>query len=176
MHGKDWWIGSSLYDKHSFLMYAFFLPFQQVFGDDDYLQTALKCGDVVWKRGLLTKGYSICHGVAGNAYTFLVLYQLTGVSQECSQFYGRRSSLSLWVEPIIVGFFKFVLPCTICAYYVTMKMGITLLLCLQDLRHLHRACKFAEWCMCYGKHQYHTPDRPLSLFEGMKQAIYLNSE
>ena len=73
-------------DKHGFLMYAYFLPFLQVFGHDGYLQTALQCGDVVWKRGLLTKGYSICHGVAGNAYTFLVLYQLTGVSQECFQF------------------------------------------------------------------------------------------
>jgi len=73
-------------DKHGFLMHAFFLLFLQVFGHDGYLQTALQCGDVVWKRGLLTKGYSICHGVAGNAYTFLVLYQLTGVSQECSQF------------------------------------------------------------------------------------------
>lgn len=73
----------SEYDRllYSFLIYAFFLSFQQVFGHNDYLQTALKCGDVVWKRGLLTKGYSICHGVAGNAYTFLVLYQLTGVSQ-----------------------------------------------------------------------------------------------
>jgi lantibiotic modifying enzyme len=90
-------VNVSEYDKllYGFLMYAFFLPFQQVFGHDDYLQTALKCGDVVWKRGLLTKGYSICHGVAGNAYTFLVLYQLTGVSQVCAQFYERKSPLSL---------------------------------------------------------------------------------
>ena len=109
---KNW--HSLHHDKHSFLMCAFFLPLQQVFGHDDYLQTALKCGDVVWKRGLLTKGYSICHGVAGNAYTLLVLYQLTGVSQKCSQFYGWRSPLSLWVEPISVGFFKFVLPCNAC--------------------------------------------------------------
>ncbi|XP_069690733.1 lanC-like protein 2 isoform X2 [Periplaneta americana] len=91
----------------------------KVFGDDQYLQTALKCGEVVWKRGILTKGYSICHGVAGNAYTFLVLYQLTG-----------------------------------------------------DLKHLHRACKFAEWCTSYGKKQYHTPDRPLSMFEGIAGVIY----
>jgi len=55
-------------------------------------------------------------------------------------------------------------------------MGITLLLCPQDFKHLHRACKFAEWCMSYGKHQYRTPDRPLSLFEGMGEAIYLNCE
>ncbi|KDR23212.1 lanC-like protein 2 [Zootermopsis nevadensis] len=91
----------------------------KVFGDDQYLQTALKCGDVVWRRGMLSKGYSICHGVAGNGYTFLVLYHLTG-----------------------------------------------------DLKHLHRACKFAEWCMSYGKQQYHTPDRPLSLFEGISGVIH----
>ncbi|XP_023704705.1 lanC-like protein 2 isoform X2 [Cryptotermes secundus] len=91
----------------------------KVFGHDQYLQTALKCGDVVWRRGLLTKGYSICHGVAGNAYTFLVLYQLTG-----------------------------------------------------DFKHLYRTCKFTEWCMSYGKQQHLSPDRPLSLFEGVSGAIY----
>ncbi|XP_054287016.1 glutathione S-transferase LANCL1 isoform X2 [Macrosteles quadrilineatus] len=48
------------------------------FGDDRYRNLALEAGEVVWKRGLCTKGYSICHGVSGNAYTFLQLYQLTG--------------------------------------------------------------------------------------------------
>jgi len=33
---------------------------------------------VLWNRGLLRKGYGICHGVAGNAYGFLTAYQLTG--------------------------------------------------------------------------------------------------
>ncbi|XP_063531099.1 lanC-like protein 2 isoform X1 [Cydia strobilella] len=49
----------------------------QIFGDDKYLKTALQCGNVVWERGLSTKGYSICHGVSGNAYTFIQLYQAT---------------------------------------------------------------------------------------------------
>lgn len=40
---------------------------------------AKKLGDIVWERGLLKKGYSICHGVAGNAYTFLALYKATKV-------------------------------------------------------------------------------------------------
>ena len=51
--------------------------FYQTFGDDKYLEMAKKCGDVVWERGLLRKGYSLCHGTAGNAYTFLALYQAT---------------------------------------------------------------------------------------------------
>lgn len=51
----------------------------QVFNDQKYLKLALDAGEVVWQRGLLKKGYSICHGVAGNAYCFLDLYQTTKV-------------------------------------------------------------------------------------------------
>jgi len=36
------------------------------------------CAKVLWRRGLLRKGYGLCHGVAGNAYGFLTAYQLTG--------------------------------------------------------------------------------------------------
>jgi lantibiotic modifying enzyme len=50
----------------------------QVLGDGQYLSAAEQCGGVVWKRGLLRKGYGLCHGAAGNAYTFLQLYRLTG--------------------------------------------------------------------------------------------------
>lgn len=49
-----------------------------MFGKEKYLNAAVKCGEVVWSRGLLKKGYGICHGVAGNAYTFLTLYKQTG--------------------------------------------------------------------------------------------------
>ncbi|KAK0178949.1 hypothetical protein PV327_007786 [Microctonus hyperodae] len=49
----------------------------QVYGDESFLETAKDCGEVVWARGLLKKGCGICHGVAGNAYTFLCLYQIT---------------------------------------------------------------------------------------------------
>lgn len=42
-----------------------------------YLEEALQCGEVVWKWGLLKKGYGLCHGAAGNAYAFLALYRQT---------------------------------------------------------------------------------------------------
>ena len=48
-----------------------------MFGDRKYLDAAVDCGEVVWDRGLLRKGYGLCHGVAGNAYTFLQLFRLT---------------------------------------------------------------------------------------------------
>lgn len=47
------------------------------FGDEKYFIAAKRCADVIWDRGLLIKGYGICHGVAGNAYAFLAMYQLT---------------------------------------------------------------------------------------------------
>lgn len=56
----------------------------KVYGHAEYLQLALECGDIIWKRGLLRKGYSICHGVAGNAYCFLELYQTTKVNWNVS--------------------------------------------------------------------------------------------
>lgn len=49
----------------------------QVFGDQYFLQAAIDASGVVWNRGLL-KRIGICHGVSGNAYVFLSVYQITG--------------------------------------------------------------------------------------------------
>ncbi|KAH6764298.1 G protein coupled receptor [Perilla frutescens var. hirtella] len=49
----------------------------KVFQGEEFLQAAIDAGDVVWNRGLL-KRVGICHGISGNAYVFLSLYQLTG--------------------------------------------------------------------------------------------------
>eukprot|EP00088_Acartia_fossae_P068776 TRINITY_DN8799_c0_g1_i2.p1 TRINITY_DN8799_c0_g1~~TRINITY_DN8799_c0_g1_i2.p1 ORF type:complete len:413 (-),score=53.50 TRINITY_DN8799_c0_g1_i2:122-1309(-) len=46
-------------------------------GDKKYQDAALKCGDVIWSRGLLRKGEGLCHGTGGNGYAFLHLYQVT---------------------------------------------------------------------------------------------------
>lgn len=48
----------------------------EIFEDQRYLTAAIQCGEVVWTRGLLRKGCGLCHGTAGNAYTFISLYQL----------------------------------------------------------------------------------------------------
>ena len=57
-----------------------------VFGDEKYRTAALRCGECIWRKGLLKKGPGICHGVAGSGYAFLVLYR-------CSQFaaFGKMS-------------------------------------------------------------------------------------
>ncbi|XP_028322378.1 glutathione S-transferase LANCL1 [Gouania willdenowi] len=53
------------------------LQAHKTFGVAQYLADALQCGEVVWRFGLLKKGYGLCHGAAGNAYTFLALYRET---------------------------------------------------------------------------------------------------
>lgn len=56
-----------------YLMAKAYLKFRH----EEYLEACLKCGDLVWNRGLLSKGPGICHGIAGNGYVHLLLYRLT---------------------------------------------------------------------------------------------------
>lgn len=37
---------------------------------------------------------------------------------------------------------------------------------------LYRAAQFGHWCQDYGKHGCRTPDRPMSLFEGLAGNIH----
>lgn len=67
----------------------------QVFGVGQYLEEALQCGEVVWHRGLLKKGYGLCHGAAGNAYAFLALYKLTHDPKHLYRACMVRGSLNL---------------------------------------------------------------------------------
>lgn len=60
-----------------------------------YLEEALQCGEVVWHRGLLKKGYGLCHGAAGNAYAFLALYKLTHDPKHLYRACMVRESLNL---------------------------------------------------------------------------------
>lgn len=52
----------------------------RLFGDEKYLAACHRAADLVWRKGLLRKGPGICHGIAGNAYVFLLMYRLTGGS------------------------------------------------------------------------------------------------
>ncbi|KAG8559088.1 hypothetical protein GDO81_017235 [Engystomops pustulosus] len=49
----------------------------QIFQHSEYLAEAAQCAEISWQRGLLKKGYGLCHGAAGNAYSFLAMYNLT---------------------------------------------------------------------------------------------------
>jgi len=43
-------------------------------------KAAFDASEVIWERGVLTKGYGLCHGISGNGYAFLSLYRWTGES------------------------------------------------------------------------------------------------
>ncbi|XP_041496247.1 lanC-like protein 2 isoform X2 [Microtus oregoni] len=58
-------------------MAGIYYMLMQVFKEEKYLKEAMECSDVIWQRGLLRKGYGICHGTSGNGYSFLSLYHLT---------------------------------------------------------------------------------------------------
>ena len=45
--------------------------------DDKYKQACIKCGDLIWEKGLLKKGPGLCHGIGGHGYVHLMLYRLT---------------------------------------------------------------------------------------------------
>ena len=49
----------------------------QLFGTPKFLAAALRAGDVVWERGLLKKGHGLCHGIGGNGFLHLALFQAT---------------------------------------------------------------------------------------------------
>ena len=45
--------------------------------DQKWLNAAVEAAEVVWRRGLLKKGVGLCHGIGGNGYVFLALYEQT---------------------------------------------------------------------------------------------------
>lgn len=48
----------------------------EVFDEVDHLKQACDIAfNVVWTRGLLRKGMGLCHGISGNAYSFLALHR-----------------------------------------------------------------------------------------------------
>ncbi|XP_067928637.1 lanC-like protein 2 isoform X2 [Watersipora subatra] len=72
-------------------VYMFAAAFEK-FGNQKYKEAVLDCTEVIWKRGLIKKGYGICHGVAGNAYAFLCAYKLTGDVKHLH----RANQFALW--------------------------------------------------------------------------------
>ena len=47
-----------------------------------YRDWAAAAAEDVWRRGVLTKGVGLCHGIAGNGYTFLALWRRSSGGSE----------------------------------------------------------------------------------------------
>lgn len=50
----------------------------KIIGDSSYEDSARKAADCTWERGLLYKGLMLCHGISGNTYMQLSLYNILG--------------------------------------------------------------------------------------------------
>ena len=50
----------------------------KVYGEERYQRSLKLALKTIWERGILKKGFGLCHGTAGNAHTFLMMYRYTG--------------------------------------------------------------------------------------------------
>ncbi|CAL4085812.1 unnamed protein product [Meganyctiphanes norvegica] len=66
----------------------------KVFHDEKYLKFAQQSADVIWQRGLLKKGYGLCHGSSGNGYSLLYFFQTTGKVEDLY----RTAQFASWCQ------------------------------------------------------------------------------
>jgi len=62
------------------------------FNQNKYLECAKRSSESIWKYGLLKKGAGLCHGISGNAYSFLLIYK---ESKDLSFLYRTISFIKL---------------------------------------------------------------------------------
>ncbi|KAI9831598.1 MAG: hypothetical protein M1838_005717 [Thelocarpon superellum] len=112
----------------------------------------------VWEEGLLSKGGGLCHGMAGNAWPWLMLHD--------SFAYGPPPEA---VDPVILN---------LTSWSREGEEGagqpgdVHLSRALAFLLHARDTPPFAAWSSdnrskLDGENQYRTPDHPYSLFEGL---------
>ena len=54
----------------------------KVLGEDKSILRSLDLAlKVTWERGLLKKGFGVCHGIAGSGYAFLLMHRYTGADE-----------------------------------------------------------------------------------------------
>ncbi|CAG7732646.1 unnamed protein product [Allacma fusca] len=56
-----------------------FIEAHKIFRHPHFLTAAVNCGECIWGRGLVKKGYGLTDGVAGNAYALMALFKHTKV-------------------------------------------------------------------------------------------------
>lgn len=59
----------------------------KIYQIDEFLNIALELGELVWKKGILKKGFSLCHGITGNAYFLYTLYRYTNNKMWLQRFF-----------------------------------------------------------------------------------------
>ncbi|KAK2750338.1 hypothetical protein FQN57_003818 [Myotisia sp. PD_48] len=111
--------------------------------------------NIVWKQGLLFKGGGLCHGMAGNAWPFLILHDAFAYGPQ-----GTAKERLLFEERLSL----FDLPRHQPDAKRLLSQAITLLL------HARKSRPFNTHTYEEGR-RYRMPDAPYSLFEGLAGTI-----
>lgn len=111
-----------------------------------------------------------CHGATGFAYLFVQAYKVT----------GNDSYLDLAKSAGDVVWQRGLLRKSYGLCHGTAGNGyvfLNLYRATNDMKWLHRAIKFSEFCLDLNKHELsRTPDHPYSLFEGLAGTIYFMAD
>ncbi|KAK7082421.1 Glutathione S-transferase lancl1 [Halocaridina rubra] len=106
-----------------------------------------------------------CHGAPGGVFLFAKAYEVFGNQSYLDQ--AKKCAECVWERGLLWKGYG------LC--HGTAGNGYALLYMYQvtkDTEYLYQAAQFARWCQDYGTHRCRTPDRPMSLFEGLAGTIY----
>lgn len=123
----------------------------QSFWEPDWDKAIRLGSEQVWERGLLFKGGGLCHGIAGNAWPFLLLYNSFEYGKERialarRSFKERTGSVASVEEQLTPDYF--------------LSRALTLLLYARKTPPFHRR-EFRDEC------EFRMTDTPYSIFEGL---------
>ena len=108
----------------------------------------------IWEQGLLSKGGGLCHGIAGNAWPWLMLHDCfeyrTGLEEEFKDGFRQRTGLDVPDEGLSGDYF--------------------LSKALAFLLHAQTTAPFKEQ-LPEAEKRYRMPDHPYSLFEGLAGSV-----
>jgi len=108
-----------------------------------------------------------CHGAPGFLYLFSMAYKVYGNSKYLKL--ALDAGDVVWQRGLVRKGYSICHGVSGNAYSFLELYQTT-----GDEKHLYRAIQFAEWCLAYTKeHEQYSPDRPLSLFEGIAGPMYL---
>ncbi|RWS04592.1 lanC-like protein 2 [Dinothrombium tinctorium] len=110
-----------------------------------------------------------CHGAPGAIFLFCLAYQVFQDKMYLNE--AISCGEVIWQRGILKKGYGICHGTAGNAYAFLRLYQLT-----NDEKYVYRALKFAEWCYDYGQHGCRTPDRPLSLFEGLAGTIYFLSD
>jgi Lanthionine synthetase C-like protein len=128
--------------------------FTSRFWTSNWLKAIFMGSERIWEQGLLSKGGSLCHGIAGNALSLLMLHKVFQYNQNLST--TNQMELHSYIskeqstESIITG-----------DYFLSRALALLL--------ECHKTRPFV--LPQDGQRSYRLPDNPYSLFEGLAGVV-----